>query len=223
MTDLSTMIAAKSDQLNADDLMGGPIDVEVSKVRGCSEPEQPVAIHYVGDEGKPWKPCKTMRRVLVAAWGKEGKDYVGRRLRLYRDDGVKFGGIQVGGIRISHMSHLQGDLAVPVNITRGKKAAYPVKVLAAPKAAGQKPASATREPNPDLDDEPSGGADILEWAGSFTRGLAGLETVEDVTAAWSRAKADGYIRALREKSEDMAQQLAAAKHDRITEISKAAE
>lgn len=141
MTDLSTMIAAKSDQLNADDLLGGPRDIEISKVRGCSEPEQPVAIHYVGDDGKPWKPCKTMRRVLVAAWGPEGKDYVGRRLRLYRDDGVKFGGILVGGIRISHMSHLQGDLAIPVNITRGKKAAYPVKVLPAPRTAAQRAAA----------------------------------------------------------------------------------
>jgi hypothetical protein len=61
----------------------------------------------------------------------------------------------------------------------------------------------------------------MDWAGSFTRGLASLETVEDVTAAWSRAKADGHIRALREKSEEAAQQLAAAKHDRIAEITKA--
>lgn len=65
------------------------------------------------------------------------------------------------------------------------------------------------------------GFDPVDWAGSFTRGLASLQTVEEVTAAWSRAKADGYIRALRAKSEDLAQQLAAAKHDRIAEISKA--
>ncbi len=134
MTDLSTMIAPKSDQLNADDLIAGPKTIKVTKVRGCSEPDQPVAVHFEGDEGKPYKPCKSMRRVLVFAWGSQGNDYVGRCMTLYRDEKVMFGGIAVGGIRISHMSHIERDMTMALTATRAKRTPYTVRVLQAPAA-----------------------------------------------------------------------------------------
>lgn len=142
MTDLSTTIAPKSDQLNADDLIAGPKDITITKVRGCSEPDQPVAVHFEGDDGKPFKPCKSMRRVMVFAWGPNGNDYVGRRMRLYRDEKVMFGGIQVGGIRISHMSHLERDMTMALTATRAKRTPYTVKVLEAPRGQQQRQAPA---------------------------------------------------------------------------------
>lgn len=66
---LADTIIPKSDQLNADDLITGSLTVKVTAVKGSSEPQQPVSIHYEGDNGKPYKPCKSMRRVLVSAWG----------------------------------------------------------------------------------------------------------------------------------------------------------
>jgi hypothetical protein len=47
-----------------------------------------------------------MRRVLVAMWGAEASAYVGRSLTLFRDPDVKFGGMETGGIRISHATHI---------------------------------------------------------------------------------------------------------------------
>lgn len=126
---LAETIIPKSDQLNADDLISGPITIKVTAIKGSNEPQQPVSIHYEGDNGKPYKPCKSMRRVLVSAWGANGADYVGRSMTLYRDDSVLFGGIAVGGIRISHVSHIEKDLTMPLTVSRASRKPYTVKRL----------------------------------------------------------------------------------------------
>lgn len=128
MVDLSKTITAKSDQLNADDLLGGPITITIEDVkRGTTD--QPIAVFYRGCNGKPWYPCKSMRRVLVAVWGNDGKTYAGKSCTLYRDPDVKFGGIKVGGIRISHMSHIDENVALALQVTKGSKRLYTVKPL----------------------------------------------------------------------------------------------
>jgi hypothetical protein len=128
--DMSAFIAAKSDQLNADDLMDAPRTITITKVTAAPDAaEQPVSIHYEGGEGRPWKPCKTMRRILVGVWGKDASKYVGRSLTLYRDPTVAFGGLQVGGIRVSHMSDITEDKTVALLVTRGRKAPFKIKPL----------------------------------------------------------------------------------------------
>ncbi len=121
-------IEPKSNQLNADDLITGPITVTVTGVRGADS-EQPVEIS-LSDGRKPYFPCKSMRRVLVVVWGADAKHYVGRRLTLYRDPEVAFGGMAVGGIRISHVSHIDKPVLVVLTVTRGKRAPYRVLPLA---------------------------------------------------------------------------------------------
>ena len=129
MTDLSTTIEAKSDQLNADDLTGSPRTVKITDVRASSGDDQPITIHYEGDNGKPYKPCKSMRRVLVYCWGKNGDDYKGKSMTLFNDETVTWAGQAVGGIRISHMSHIDKDMSVVITKTRGKKAPWSIKKL----------------------------------------------------------------------------------------------
>lgn len=130
MTDLNLRdtIAPKSDQLNADDLIGISKTIKVTSVRRAAA-EQPVAIHFEGDNGKPYLPCKSMRRVLIGAWGDDGAAWVGRSMTLYQDPSVKFGGVAVGGIRISHLSHIERDLNLSLTVTRAKRAPYSVAVL----------------------------------------------------------------------------------------------
>jgi hypothetical protein len=70
-----------------------------------------------------------MRRVLVAAWGADAKEYVGRAITLFRDPSVTYGGIQVGGIRISHLSGLDSPLSIALTVTRQKRAPYKVQPL----------------------------------------------------------------------------------------------
>lgn len=129
MTDMSSVIAPKSDQINADDLISGPITIRISGVEISPGTEQPVTIRYDGDNGRPWKPCKSMSRVLVAAWGPDAKAYVGRSVTLYRDPAVKWGGLEVGGIRVSHMSHMERDMVLALTATRGQRKPITVRRL----------------------------------------------------------------------------------------------
>lgn len=125
---LSDTIIPKSDQLNAEQLMGGPITITVTSVRR-GESDQPVVIGYEGDSGRPYKPCKTMRKVLIFAWGEDGGKWVGRQMQLFCDHSVMFGGVKVGGIRISHMSDIDRDISVALTATKGKKAQVTIKKM----------------------------------------------------------------------------------------------
>ena len=120
VTNLLDTIQAKSDQLNADDLGSGTMTITVTAVKR-GDGEQPVVIHYQGDNGRPYKPCKTMRRVLVHGWTENGSAWVGRSMTLYNDPSVKFGGVAIGGIRISHMSDIGNGLRLTPNASKGKK------------------------------------------------------------------------------------------------------
>jgi hypothetical protein len=126
--DMTPTLAAKSNQLTTDDLIAGPLTILITSV-SAGTAEQPVAISYEGDQGKPWFPCKSMRRVLVAAWGADAKEYAGRSVTLFRDPEVSYGGIKVGGIRISHLSGLDNPLSIALTVTRQKRAPYKVQPL----------------------------------------------------------------------------------------------
>lgn len=127
-TDLTPAIAPKSDQLNADDLISGPKIITITRV-SVIKGEQPITINFEDDNGKPYKPCKSMGRVLVLMWGADGKAFTGRRLQLVRDPDVTFGPDKVGGIRISHMSDIDGERTVALTTTRGRRKPYTVKPL----------------------------------------------------------------------------------------------
>lgn len=128
MTDISDTLAPNSDQLDAVDLLSGPrtFTVESTDVRPGAE--QPVSIR-LAEFPRVWRPGKSMRRVLAAGWGAESSQWVGRRLTLFCDPTVKFGGEAVGGTRISHMSHIDKPLSVPLLVTRGKSQTFKVAVL----------------------------------------------------------------------------------------------
>ncbi len=133
--DISSTIAPKSDQLNADDLIAGPRTIVITRVFGNQDaPEQPVSVAFEGDGGKPYKPCKSMRRVMVHAWGPDASSYVGRSMTLYRDPDVKFGGMAVGGIRISHMSHIDRDMTVSLTESKARRKPYTVRASGSDRA-----------------------------------------------------------------------------------------
>lgn len=127
--DMSGVITPKSDQINADDFMGGSRTYRIKGVSITPGSEQPVTIDLEGS--KPWRPCKSMSRLLVAAWGADANEYAGRSVTLYRDPKVKWGGLEVGGIRVSHLSHIERDMVLALTMTKGKRAPYTVKPLKA--------------------------------------------------------------------------------------------
>jgi hypothetical protein len=126
---LTNTIIPKSDQLNADDLIACPRTIRITAVEAGSA-EQPVNIRYDGDNGRPYKPGKSMRRVLVALYGSEGAAYVGKRLTIYNDPSITFGPDATGGIRISHASDITGPLEIALTVKRGKRKPFRVEPLA---------------------------------------------------------------------------------------------
>lgn len=126
--DITSTTEPKSDQQNYDDYIGGEKTVTITEVKKGSS-EQPVELHLAEFPGRPYKPGKSMRRVLVACWGSEASEYVGRQLVLYGDPTIRFGGQAVGGIRIRAMSHLVEAKSVHLTITRGKREPFVVQPI----------------------------------------------------------------------------------------------
>lgn len=184
MTDLTNTIIAKSDQVNADDLAGGPRTIKITKVSAdTSSSEQPIVIGIEGDS-KVYKPCKTVRRLLVSVWGPNGNEYVGRSVTLYRDPTVKWGGMEVGGIRISHMSHIDKPVTIALTATRGNKRPTTVQPLVVQDKTATDPyANYAKEFKRRLDNEPWQAVDSW-WSNteSEREGMA-QERVDKMSAA----------------------------------------
>src|SRR5699024_3187650 len=126
--DISNTIQPDSTQLNADDMIGQDVVITVREVtQGTSE--QPVNIHSHEYPDRAYRPSKSMRRVIVAAWGPDASQYAGRSLQLFRNPDIKFGRDTVGGIEISAMSHLDKPLEVPLTVSRGKRRKFVVQPL----------------------------------------------------------------------------------------------
>ena len=126
--DISESLTANSSQQNYDEYLAGPKTVTVADVRQGTA-EQPVEVHLVEFPGKPFKPAKSVRRVLAAAWGTDASKWAGRRLTIYGDASVRYGGKEVGGLRVSHVSHIDKPITVALTVTRGKRAPFTVQPL----------------------------------------------------------------------------------------------
>lgn len=126
--DISKTIEPRSDQLNFDDVQHAPVTVTITEARRGTA-EQPVELHLAEFPGRPYKPGKSMRRVIINAWGSDATKYVGRSLTLYGDPTIRFGPEYVGGIRISHLSHIDKPVTLPLTVTRGKREPFTVNPL----------------------------------------------------------------------------------------------
>jgi len=133
MSDMSAVIQPKSDQINADDMIGGPMTVTITGVKIQPVQEQPVSVSIAGTS-KVWRPCKTTARILVAVWGADANQYIGRSLTLYRDPKVKWGGLEVGGIRISHMSHMEREMTLMMTVSKANRQPAKIRPLQAAEA-----------------------------------------------------------------------------------------
>lgn len=174
--DMTRVIEPKSDQINADDFMAGPKTFRIKGVSITPGSEQPVSIAL--EDSKPWRPCKSMNRLLVAAWGSDAKEYAGRSVTLYRDPKVKWGGMEVGGIRVSHLSHIERDMVLALTMTKGKRAPYTVKPLKAepvPLKVVEKPA-------------PTDGFDLQEFESTVNLALTNFDDSETLATWWEEQK-----------------------------------
>jgi hypothetical protein len=184
MMDLTKTIEADSTQINADDMVT-PRTVTITGV-SKGTPDQPVNFELAEFPDRAYRPCKSMRRVLVHAWGSDAAQYIGRRMTLFNDPSVKWGGSAVGGLRISHLSHIDKRLTLALTVTRGRRAPFVVDPLpdaepddAITKAQLQQ-LSTLRQRAGYADDE-GGRADWCQWVQSSIGRLIG--TNRDLTGA----------------------------------------
>ncbi len=127
--DVSHTIIAKSDQLNAVDLPSSDALLKIVDVRVTKDDPQPVHLHLEDHEGRPYKPCLSMRRVLIAAWGQYAEKWIGETMSVYCDMSVKWGGKEVGGIRISKLTGITKSVSVPIALNRSMREIYTVDPL----------------------------------------------------------------------------------------------
>lgn len=165
--DLRKTVEPRSDQMNFDDFIDGETKtITISRVKVVNT-DQPIELHSAEYPGRPFKPGLTMRRVLIGVWGKSAVGWEGRKLTLYGDPDVMFGKQKVGGIRISHASHIDGPKTLMLTVTRGKKAPFTVQPLR------DAPASS---PAPD----------------GWQDDVAGCESFEDLTEFYEMASTAGW-------------------------------
>lgn len=127
---LRDTIKPKSDQLNADDLVGTERMIQVESVNIINDPQQPVHIYYVGGDGRPFKPCLTVRRILIALWGDDENQWLGRWMNLYVDPTVSFGKQKnIGGIRVNAVSHIPSVASLKLTVRRGHKQEFTIQPI----------------------------------------------------------------------------------------------
>jgi hypothetical protein len=182
--DIGDTIAPDSQQLDAVDLLSGPRIFTITEVvKGNAE--QPVQVRFA-EFDRPWRPGKSMRRVLVSAWGSDASAYVGRQVELFCDPEVMFGGQKVAGTRISRLSHIDKRLQVPLLVSRGKSAVYVVQPLS-PAAASAPPGGPQAKAAPDggTSESVAAGVSLEEWQAK----IAGSESIPELRGWWQIADA----------------------------------
>lgn len=131
--DITDALAPNSDQLDAIELVAPrTFTVDSGGRLGKREGKTVAEIRLVGFD-RVWRPSKGMLDVLAQCWGTDAKQWVGRQVTLYNDTAVMFGKENTGGVRISHLSHIDGVQKVSIRASgAGRKKLWRVDPIAAP-------------------------------------------------------------------------------------------
>ncbi len=188
--DMTNTVIPKSDQQNYDDYLTGPKIVTIEKVTTGSA-EQPVEIHIAEFPGRPYKPSKSMRRVLVAVWGPETSVYIGRRMKLVGDPTVKFGGVAIGGIKIAALSDIDKQLKLSLTASKGKREPHIVEPLTDPAPTAAPPLTERITKMVAAFDAQGITVDQLETRVGNTRDNWTAADIDAMTAVYQQLKAGG--------------------------------
>ncbi len=172
--DISQAIAPKSDQLNAEDLIAGPITAQIQQVEVRQTTDQPISLFLVGHP-RPWKPCKSVLRVMAAIWSTNSASWAGQSVTLYNDPDVKWAGKAVGGIRISHMTGLEKKRSFNLAVAKGKRAPVVIEPLNLQAPVQQE----VQQPAVQRSQQPTQ-ADVDHYG----QLLQGVTTIEDLQTVW---------------------------------------
>lgn len=133
--DITDALAPNSDQLDAIELVTPRTFTIAAGSRMAVRDGKTVAEVALENFPRVWRPSKGMLDVLARCWGTDAKQWVGRRVTLYNDPDVMFGKDKVGGVRVSHLSHIDGVQSVPIRAAGRARAPKPWKVEPLPDVA----------------------------------------------------------------------------------------
>jgi len=119
--DVTKLCEARSDQLNAIDLISGARIAKITEVKIFTETEQPIHIILDDDKKRPWKCSKTSVRTLAALYTNDASKWVGKHIEIYCDETVLWGGQAVGGIRQSKAEGITSPKRLMLTKSRTKK------------------------------------------------------------------------------------------------------
>ena len=173
MNDMSATIVAKSDQINAADLIGTSRTVTIKEVRIQAGDDQPVSILIEGDN-KAFRPCKGVRRLLVRVWGPDASKYIGQSMTLFCDKSVTWAGKEEGGIRVSHMSGLPEKIVEFMRTSRAATKPYQILPLA--------------DAQPDLPPAPKAKQTAAAWVDGHIAEVAAAADFAELDAVIAKGK-----------------------------------
>lgn len=132
MPDITDTLKADSTQLNAIDFPPGTTrtyTVESVRVTPGTK-DRPVNIRLAEDpDGREFRPSKGMRRILAACWGPDSDAWVGKRFTVYADPSVRYAGKSIGGLKVSHVSHIDAAKKLPLRESESVTTIHTVQPL----------------------------------------------------------------------------------------------
>lgn len=128
--DIRAATKPRSDQLNFENFLTGPQTFTVSKVTP-GDRDHPVFIHMNECPATPYKPSKGMLKCIAQpdGWGDKSSQWVGKAITLYGDPTVIYGGVEVGGIKVSALEGIAGDYETLISARRGVRKPHMIKKI----------------------------------------------------------------------------------------------
>ena len=126
-------VKIKSDRLNFEDFIMGSQEFTISKLgRKVDQGNVRLLMIFEGRESTPYWVPKGMVKCLSnpEGWGEsEFSEWIGRKVRLFGEPTVVYAGKELGGIRISHISHIAAPYSTKITERRGVRIDYVISPL----------------------------------------------------------------------------------------------
>lgn len=121
--DLTEAMAVDSSRLNADDLVAGPITVQITGAKTYRAKGKQRVQYAISNGHMPWHPCKTQMRLMAEIIGdKSARPWIGKWVALYRDPDVTFGSDTTGGVRLAAVDASMLDRPREFSVRTGQTA-----------------------------------------------------------------------------------------------------
>lgn len=126
-------VKIKSDRLNFEDFIMGSQDFTIAKLgRKVDQGNVRLLMIFEGREATPYWVPKGMVKCLSnpEGWGEsEFSEWIGRKVRLFGEPTVVYAGKELGGVRISHISHIPQAYSTKITERRGVRIDYVISPL----------------------------------------------------------------------------------------------